>query len=95
MDFTPTHKGLLFGFVPVYCDLADGKCSSATVRSYLRCKASDKDRPAVQGRNYLCEIILDMCEPIFMLCVFVRSCFDHDYEPHYPIKLTEKIKKAE
>jgi len=73
MEFHPTHKGLLFGFVPVYCDMADKQC------------------PAVQGRNYVCEVILDMCEPIFMLCVFVRSCFDHDYEPAYPIKLTEEL----
>lgn len=73
MNFTPTHKGLLFGFVPVYLDMADKAC------------------PSVQGRNWVCEVILDMCEPIFMICVFVRSCFDHDYEPHYPIKLTEKL----
>lgn len=74
MEFNPTHKGLMFGIVPVYLDMTDREC------------------PSVQGRNYFCEIFMDMCEPIFMICVFVRSCFDHEYEPCYPIKLTEELR---
>lgn len=71
--FSPTHKGLMYGIVPVFLDMRH------------------EDMPGVAGRNAACELLLDICEGLFGICVFLRSCVDRDYEPVYPVMVTGEL----
>lgn len=70
-----THKGLMFGLVPVFLDMSDEEC------------------PAVEGRNFVCDIILDIVTPIFGVCIFIMTMVNREYEPAFPIKITGEIVK--
>lgn len=70
-----THKGLMFGLVPVFLDMSDAEC------------------PAVEGRNFACEILLDIVTPIFGACIFIMTMINREYKPAFPIKITGEIVK--
>lgn len=68
-----THKGLMFGLVPVYLDMSEDEC------------------PSVQGRNLFFDILLDIVTPIFGMCIFIMTMVNKDYEPSFPITITDEL----
>lgn len=71
-----THKGLMFGIVPVFLDMSNPQC------------------PVVEGRNFLCEILLDIVEPLFGFCIYLRTSIDDSgYEPAFPVRITGQLEE--
>lgn len=75
MKMKRTHKGLIFGFVPVYLNFTDPEC------------------PEVEGRNFLCELLLSAATPVFGGFLWVMSLLNPDFEPSFPIMVTGEVKK--
>ena len=69
-----THKGLMFGVVPVYLDM------------------TDEHAPGVEVRWGWLEPLLDICEGVFSVCVYLRQLVDPFYEPMFPILITGEAK---
>jgi hypothetical protein len=68
-----THKGIMYGFVPVFVDMTDREC------------------PAIEGRNFLCDLLLDIVEPIYFTILNFYSSINPEIELGFKIKLTEEL----
>lgn len=51
----------------------------------------DSDAPYVVGRWWWCDLLMEIIEPLFGLCISLRTLFDDDYEPTYPMQITGEI----
>lgn len=49
---------------------------------------TDEDCPLVVERHWLILPLFIATELVFGCCVFVRTLFDAEYEPMFPIKIT-------
>ena len=68
-----THKGLMYGIVPVYLDMTEEDC------------------PIVEPTSFIYRPLFSICDLLFETYVFLRTSVDHEYEPYFPIKVTEEL----
>lgn len=59
----------------------------------VRIDMTDPDVPAIEVRHWSLEPVLDVCEAIYGVLLFLRSTVDPDYEPTFPIKITRELKQ--
>lgn len=51
----------------------------------------DPSTPSIEARNWLCDVALDIVEPVYGFMLRVMMSIDNSFEPSYAIKVTGEI----
>lgn len=52
---------------------------------------ADEECPEIEGKNFVCDVLIDVCEGLFSIFCLIQTNIDPEFEPLYPIQITKEI----